>query len=91
MVDDGRHRSRDKAHVWRPVIAQRSRDADQNSVDGADFSEIIGRVEALRLSPLDLFRLDAVDIRLTRVQPVDLRLIDIESGYPEAFLAEEKN
>ena len=90
MVDDRIHGRRDVTHVRRMVVAKRRGDTDQNCVDFRDLREIGGGAETPTLRGLDLFTVDAMDIRLARVEPVRLGRIDIKAGNAETFLEKSR-
>jgi hypothetical protein len=73
------------------VIAQRRWHTDQNRIYFSDLEEIGGGAKTFAPGTSDLLGFDTMDIRFTRIQPVNLGRIDIETGDPKSFLAEKQN
>jgi len=84
VFSDGFHRRDDEAHVRVFGLAQRRRDTDVDGVQVADYGEIGRRTEALLAYQLrDLGGRNILNVRFAAVQPLNLRLLDIDSGDVE--------
>ena len=68
------------------VRVQRCGYADENGVALAQLGKICGRPKACGSCCCNMFRLNAVDIRLAIVERGDFVPVDIEASYAKALL-----
>src|SRR2546423_2134306 len=91
MRGNGMRGVRDKAEVGFVILVQGRGDANNNCVHRS-YLRIVGSCrEAVRLSPLDFFRCNPVDVGSTFGQSLHLTPINVEAGYAKLLLAIKKS
>ena len=83
-------RGDDVAHVRRVVRVQRRGHADEDRVERSGLAEVGGGAKAPALCRGDVFGLDAMDVRLTRVELSNLLPVDVEARNAKSLLAEQQ-
>ena len=80
----------DEAKVGLMILIKRGGNTDDDRVHLLDMGVVGGGGKALGIGLLNLFRADAIDVRLALRQSVDFALVDIEAGHGKFLFGKQQ-